>query len=445
MNSSFIGLGTGIVFAIILVYLLMVVNFQTLIDPLIIICALPGALSGILWMLYLTATTFSVPSLMGTIMCIGVATANSILVITFANDRRQFGDNALEAAYVAGRTRLTPGPHDGSRHDHRNAPHGSRARRRRRAERASGPRRYRRAAGCDLHHPILRANRVQRAFEGSSRTRRTQANFDAQTRCLSGGSAAAPLTIKESTPMETTHRPEMNRKSWPNNVALIGGAILLVILFGVGLVPKLHAQDKLTKRRRQAGHIDRGAGESVVTPKPSEAAPDDLQSAWAISKPFSRTHPIQARTSGYVSKMYVDIGSKVKAGQVLADIESPDVDQQLGFQAFRQTPRSPGSDRHDQSQGGRRQAEGWEFSRGHAKPDGSKHLAGIKQCEAALDGAPRLKYEVASAKSQDRRRGGGSGTKPEQGVALQKANLAQAAAQYDLAETTEKRYRDLLA
>lgn len=108
MNSSFVGLGTGILFAIILVYLLMVVNFQSLIDPLIIICALPGALSGIVWMLFLSGTTFNVPSLMGTIMCIGVGTANSILVITFANDRRQVGDNAIEAAYAAGRTRLRP-------------------------------------------------------------------------------------------------------------------------------------------------------------------------------------------------------------------------------------------------------------------------------------------------------------------------------------------------
>ncbi len=108
MNSSFVGLGTGILFAIVLVYLLMVVNFQTWIDPLIIITALPGAMSGILWMLYLTSTRFSVPSLMGTIMCIGVATANSILVVTFANDRRAFGDNALEAAFAAGRTRLRP-------------------------------------------------------------------------------------------------------------------------------------------------------------------------------------------------------------------------------------------------------------------------------------------------------------------------------------------------
>ena len=108
MNSSFASLGAGIAFAIILVYLLMVVNFQTWIDPFIIICALPGAMSGILWMLFLTGTTFSVPSLMGAIMCIGVATANSILVVTFANDRRQEGDNAFDAAYLAGRTRLRP-------------------------------------------------------------------------------------------------------------------------------------------------------------------------------------------------------------------------------------------------------------------------------------------------------------------------------------------------
>jgi multidrug efflux pump subunit AcrB len=108
MNTSFTGLGIGIVFAIVLVYLLMVVNFQSWIDPLIIITALPGALCGILWMLFATQTTFSLPSLMGTIMCIGVATANSILMVTFANDRRLEGDSALEAALAAGFTRLRP-------------------------------------------------------------------------------------------------------------------------------------------------------------------------------------------------------------------------------------------------------------------------------------------------------------------------------------------------
>src|SRR5262249_48394655 len=85
MRASFLGLGTGFLFAVLLVYFLMVVNFQSWLDPLIILMALPGGVAGILWMLYLTHTTFSVPSLMGAIMSVGVATANSILLVTFAN------------------------------------------------------------------------------------------------------------------------------------------------------------------------------------------------------------------------------------------------------------------------------------------------------------------------------------------------------------------------
>ena len=108
MNSAFIGLGFGLLFAILLVYFLMVVNFQSWLDPFIIITALPGALSGILWILFVTQTTFSVPSLMGAIMCIGVATANSILLVTFANGRREEGDDAFAAALAAGFTRLRP-------------------------------------------------------------------------------------------------------------------------------------------------------------------------------------------------------------------------------------------------------------------------------------------------------------------------------------------------
>jgi multidrug efflux pump subunit AcrB len=108
MFSSFAGLGAGLAFAILLVYLLMVVNFQSWADPLIIIMALPGALAGILWALFATNTTFSVPSLMGAIMAMGVATANSILLVTFANDRRHAGRTAIEAAADAGFTRLRP-------------------------------------------------------------------------------------------------------------------------------------------------------------------------------------------------------------------------------------------------------------------------------------------------------------------------------------------------
>jgi multidrug efflux pump subunit AcrB len=108
MVESFEGLSYGLIFAILLVYLLLVMNFQSWLDPLIILMALPGALAGILWMLFLTQTTINVPSLMGAIMSIGVATANSILMITFANDQRKEGANAHDAALAAGITRLRP-------------------------------------------------------------------------------------------------------------------------------------------------------------------------------------------------------------------------------------------------------------------------------------------------------------------------------------------------
>jgi len=111
MNDSFYQLGLGIGFAVLLVYLLMVVNFQSWMDPFVILMALPGALAGILWALFVTHTTLSVPALMGCIMAIGVATSNSILMITFANEQRQpamGGHDARAAALLAGRTRLRP-------------------------------------------------------------------------------------------------------------------------------------------------------------------------------------------------------------------------------------------------------------------------------------------------------------------------------------------------
>jgi CzcA family heavy metal efflux pump len=109
MNEAFTRLGLGLTFAALMVYLLMVVNYQSWLDPFIIICALPGAFSGIVWALFLTQTTFNVPSLMGAIMSIGVATANSILLVTFATELlRDKGMSPLEAAVTAGFTRLRP-------------------------------------------------------------------------------------------------------------------------------------------------------------------------------------------------------------------------------------------------------------------------------------------------------------------------------------------------
>jgi multidrug efflux pump subunit AcrB len=111
MKQSFLQMSLGICFAILFVYFLMVVNFQSWMDPFIILMALPGALAGILWALFVTHTTISVPALMGCIMAIGVATSNSILMVTFANEQRgpQFGSlDARSAALAAGRTRLRP-------------------------------------------------------------------------------------------------------------------------------------------------------------------------------------------------------------------------------------------------------------------------------------------------------------------------------------------------
>jgi len=108
MRASFSGLSIGLVFAAILVYLLIVVNFQSWLDPFIIVAALPGAISGIMWMLFVTQTTVSVPAMMGAIMTVGVAVANSILLITFAGEQWLSGKSALAAALEAGQTRLRP-------------------------------------------------------------------------------------------------------------------------------------------------------------------------------------------------------------------------------------------------------------------------------------------------------------------------------------------------
>ena len=108
MRTSFFGLGIGLVGAILLAYLLIVVNFQSWLDPFIIITALPGALAGICWMLLISHTTLSVPSLTGAIMCMGVATANSILMVSFAREQMAEGKNAREAAVEAGFVRIRP-------------------------------------------------------------------------------------------------------------------------------------------------------------------------------------------------------------------------------------------------------------------------------------------------------------------------------------------------
>jgi multidrug efflux pump subunit AcrB len=108
MNTAFSGMGFGLLGAIVMIYLLVVINFQSWTDPLVIISALPAALAGIAWMLFATGTTLSVPALTGAIMCMGVATANSILVISFARERLEVSGDPIKAALEAGSVRFRP-------------------------------------------------------------------------------------------------------------------------------------------------------------------------------------------------------------------------------------------------------------------------------------------------------------------------------------------------
>ena len=159
MRSSFLGLGVGLAGAILLVYLLIVVNFQSWLDPFIIIAALPGALAGICWFLLLTHTTLSVPSLTGAVMCMGVATANSILMVSFAREQLDEGIPAVKAAVAAGYTRMRPVLMTALAMIIGMVPMALGLRRRWRAERSVGTRGYWRIALRHSRHVVFRAQR----------------------------------------------------------------------------------------------------------------------------------------------------------------------------------------------------------------------------------------------------------------------------------------------
>jgi len=108
MRQAFSKLGMGFVFAVMLVYFIMVINFQSWLDPFVIVMAIPGAFTGVIWSLFLTGTTFNIPSLMGAIMSVGVVTANSVLLVTFANLQLKEGKTSLEAIHTAALARLRP-------------------------------------------------------------------------------------------------------------------------------------------------------------------------------------------------------------------------------------------------------------------------------------------------------------------------------------------------
>jgi RND family efflux transporter MFP subunit len=287
MRSSFAGLLLGLVGAIMLVYLLIVINFQSWLDPLIIITALPAALAGIVWMMFVTHTTVSVPVLTGAIMCMGLATANSILVVSFARERMHAGSSAYEAAMEAGFTRLRPvimtalamiigmlpmalGLGEGGE---QNAPLG------------------RAVIGGLLFATVATLFLVPAVFS-LIHGRKSERSVD--PRNLSSGISRVPLLV----------------------------LLVVLVLAALGIYARISAHTALGAEAHAAAvPVVRVVTPAVSTTGDELVLPASLQA-------FSDA-PVYARTSGYLQRWLVDIGTPVKKGQLLAEIDTPEVDQQL--------------------------------------------------------------------------------------------------------------------
>ena len=297
------GLVAGLGLAIILVYLLIVVNFQSWLDPFIIISALPAALAGIVWMLFATHTTISVPALTGAIMCMGVATANSILVVSFAKDELARGRAPLDAALDAGFGRFRPVLMTALAMIIGMVPMALGFGEGRRAECAARARGHRRPDVRHRRDAVLRARGVRPAPP--------QDPYAAGDRCMT--------TLP---PPDPAPDPRPRRSKGP-----IVTVIVLVIAGAlVGRLGHRRARrgDDRARRARPASWRSR----RVVVTTPSRGTASEEVALPGNIQPYTDA-AIFARTTGYLKARYADIGSSVKAGQVLAEIDTPEIDQQL--------------------------------------------------------------------------------------------------------------------
>src|SRR6202042_2185273 len=313
MRTSYIGLIGGLAFAIILVYLLIVVNFQSWLDPFVIITALPAALAGIILFLFITHTTLSVPALMGAIMCMGVATANSILVVSFAKIRLAEHGDPILAAIEAGATRFRPvcmtalamiigmvpmalGLGDGGE---QNAPLG------------------RAVIGGLLCATVATLVFVPSVFAVFHRREPNDA-----LELLKNLQVATELARNDPGP----NNPGSNNPGRPISKRAIAITAILTACTALAIVFGLHSRVTAETRLRESAQPSAIPYVDVVSPKAS-ADGDEIALPGSTSA-FNDT-PIYARTSGYVKHWYVDIGARVKRGQLLATIETPELDQQL--------------------------------------------------------------------------------------------------------------------
>ncbi len=326
MASSFAGLTAGVGVAVVLVYLLIVVNFQSWLDPFIIISALPGALAGIVWMLLLTHTTLSVPSLTGMIMCMGVATANSILMVSFARERLSEGRSSAEAALQAGFVRLRPVLMTAlamiigmvplslafGEGGEQNAPLGRSV--------IGG---LIVATFATLYFVPCVFSLVHKRRPGGQRTPQQGPALP-----IGGMNSVDKSEISQNV-VEQQDAPRLadNRGSSGRGVgALLRWSLILFLIFLIAGIYVL--SQRATEHKALAQQTEQMAVPYVSV---IHATPIDADSEMVLPgtlKPFIES-PIYARTNGYLKKWYKDIGSHVEKGEILAEIDTPEIDQQL--------------------------------------------------------------------------------------------------------------------
>ncbi len=308
MESAYRQLLIGLALAIVFIYLLIVVNFQSWLDPFVIVAALPTALAGIVWMLFATETTLSVPALTGAIMCMGVATANSILVVSFARERLAAGDDPLTAAMEAGFHPLPSGVDDRSRDDHRHGADGAE----RRAECAAGPGGHRRPDLFDDRDAVV-------CPRGVSTGSRPQAEdpIAARTRDDPRGD----LRMKHDPPPAPAEGPPSLRPVKALRFVLLI-ALVAVSVAAMGVTSRRKDEEKLARWT-----VDQATPDVAVIKATRDdhtkqiALPGDVEAYDSAS--------IHGQVSGYVREWRVDIGARVKKGQVLAVVDTPELDQRV--------------------------------------------------------------------------------------------------------------------
>ena len=332
MDSAFARLGLGFIAAIVLVYFLMVVNYQSWLDPFIIIMALPGAFAGIIWALFLTGTTLNVPSLMGAMMAVGVATANSILMVTFANQQMLAGKDSMGAVLTAGSVRLRPvlmtalamilgmlpmslALGEGGE---QNAPLG------RAVIGGLGIATFATLFFVPVVFSLLRKKPNPILAED------TEVPLDALTvhfpRDRGNRRHCQSLSlICKRPPKRLSNRPPKNRPSSAaagsrrrcSSASPSSSARLLL----AGVLP----------RRAHVQHLEEAAAAQTTTYAVAIAAPGEAAAELVLpsSVEAAQETPLYPRVNGYVKRIAADIGAKVNAGDVLAEIETPELDQQV--------------------------------------------------------------------------------------------------------------------